>query len=180
MKFLIQTLLSFVYLVLILTVHIFIINFLPYPFNHINIIFTIFLLIITVSTNNRVIWLILITAYFSELLSSIPFGISTAALLLSLLIINWFQCNILTNRSVYMIFLSAILGIILYRVLFVIFLTVHNYFFNLPGLPYKEITLDAGWEIVLSSLLLFLLYGIHARVLKFLHPSARNHIQIYG
>lgn len=180
MKFLIRALLLFVYLVLILTAHIFIINFLPYPFNHINIIFAIFLLAITVSVNNRTIWLVLITAYFSELLSSIPFGIGTASLLVSLLTINWFQFNILTNRSIYMVFLSAVLGITLYRLLFIGFLTVYNYFFSLPSLPYKEIVVDAGWEIILSSLALFVLYIIYNRIQRFFNPSTRNRIQLYG
>ena len=180
MKFLIRALLLFIYLVLILTAHIFIVNFLPYPFNHTNIIFAIFLLTITVSINNHTIWLVLITAYFSELLSSIPFGIGTASLLISLLIINWFQFNILTNRSIYMVFLSAVLGITLYRLLFIGLLTVHNYFFTLPTLPYKEIMVDAGWEILLSSLALFILYIIYNRIQKFFNPSARNRIQLYG
>lgn len=180
MKLLSRIIALAIYLIIILAAHIFIINFLPYPFNHINIIVALFLLIITVSVNNRVIWLALAVSYVAELFSSIPFGIGTISLLCTLFIINWFQFNILTNRSVYMIFLSAVLGITLYRVLFVSFLTVHSSFRSLPGLPYKEIIADTGWEILLSSLLLFVLYFINTHIIKLLHPGARKDTRLYG
>lgn len=172
--------LLFFYIILILASHIFIINFLPYPFNHINVIFVLSLLLLTVSSDRRIILLALIISYFSELFSSIPFGIGTFSLLSSLFIINWFQFNILTNRSISMIFLSAILGITLYRLLFIILLSIYNYFSSLPTLPYKEIITDAGWEILLSSLLLFLLYIINAKIIRLLRPSSRRNISMYG
>jgi hypothetical protein len=180
MKLLVRTLLFCIYIVFILVAHIFIINFLPYPFNHINFIFTISLLLITVSSDTKMLWLILIVSYCSELFSSMPFGVSTASLLISLLIINWFQLNILTNRSVYMIFLSAILGITLYRIVFIVLLTTHNYFLNLGALPYAEIIVETGWEILLSSLVLFILYAVNAKFIKFLRPSSRKNLSMYG
>lgn len=179
MRLLWGTIKLFIYIVLILALHIFIVNFLSFPFNHINIIASLFLLLLTVSTNKRVLWLALIISYFSELFSSVPFGIATAALLTSLLIINWFQMNILTNRSVYMIFLSAILGIALYRIIFIFLLAAYNYFFNLPNLPYKEIMADAGWEIMLSSIALFVLYFLDAKLLRPLRTPRRS-FQLYG
>ncbi len=168
------------YIVLILSAHIFIVNFLPFPFNQINIIFSSLLLFLTISPGKNSMWLALIISYFSELFSSIPFGIATAALLISLLIINWFQLNILTNRSLYMVFLSAILGIILYRILFICLLTINNYFHNLPVLPYSEIVIDAGWEVLLSSLMVFALYFLNYVWLKYWHKSSTNNTRIYG
>ncbi|OGH91797.1 MAG: hypothetical protein A2534_04705 [Candidatus Magasanikbacteria bacterium RIFOXYD2_FULL_39_9] len=170
----------FLSIFLILAAHIFVVNFLPFPFSHINIIFSLSLLILTISPSSRVLWLALITSYVSELFSSIPFGIGTAALFISLLIINWFQLNILTNRSVYMIFLSAILGISLYRALFVLLLTVNNYFYSLAPLPYREILADAGWEVLLSSLLLFFLYLLDVKFLRHFRSSSSKSIRMYG
>lgn len=170
----------FLSIFLILASHIFVVNFLPFPFSNINIIFSLSLLILTISPSSKALWLALITSYISELFSSIPFGVGTAALFISLLIINWFQLNILTNRSVYMIFLSATLGIALYRSLFVLLLTVHNYFYNLPPLPYKEIVADAGWEVLLSSLLLFFLYLLDTKFLRRLRSSSSKNIHMYG
>ncbi len=179
MKIVWKAIMLCIYVTLILTTHIFIVNFLPYPFNHTNIIFVVLLLLLIVAPSKKIFWLGLVISYFSELLSSIPFGIGTSALLASLLTINWFQLHILTNRSVYMILLSAILGITLYRILFVLLLTIYNYFYNLPGLPYKEILADTGWEVLLSSILLFLMYLFDLKFLKYLHSSARN-ARMYG
>ena len=166
MKILWRTLLLFLTILLILVAHIFVVNFLPFPFDHINIIFSSLLLMLTVTSDKKVIWLALVISYFSELFSSIPFGVGTAALIASLLIINWFQLNILTNRSVYMVFLSALLGLSAYRFLFVLFLTANNYFFNQGALPYKEIAANAGWEILLSSLAVFLFYIVGSQFLS--------------
>ena len=180
MKLLWRTLLLFLTILAILTVHIFVVNFLPFPFNHINIIVSLLLLLLSVTSNKKALWLALVISYFSELFSSIPFGIGAAAIILSLVIINWFQLNILTNRSVSMVFFSALFGITLYRTLFVIFLTANNYFFNKGILPYKEIMADAGWEILFSSLALFLFYLVGAKLLKRLNRAYTKSERVYG
>ncbi len=165
---------------LIITAHIFVVNFLPYPFNYINITFSLLLLFLTLGSNNKIIWLGLIVSYFLELFSGSPFGIGMAATIISLLIINWFQQNILTNRSGYMVFLSLLLGITLYRILFVIFLAINNYFFYRETLSYKEIAADAGWEILLSSVFLFLLQLIGSKFLKRFNSTRIKSGAIYG
>lgn len=166
-----RTLRFFITISLILIAHIFVINFLPFPFNHINITFSLLLLFLTIGLDKKIIWLALIVSYFSELFSGAPFGIGIAATIISLLMINWFQLNILTNRSQYMVFLSLLLGVALYRVLFVVFLTVNSYFFHQKTLPYKEIIADAGWEILLSPVIIFLLYFLSSKFLKRLNPT---------
>jgi hypothetical protein len=166
-----RTLRFFITISLIVIAHIFVINFLPFPFNHINITFSLLLLLLTLNSNKKIIWLGLVVSYFLELFSGAPFGIGMAATIISLLIINWFQLNILTNRSGYMVFLSLLLGITLYRILFVMFLAVNKYFFHQKALAYKEIIVDAGWEIFLSSVILFLLYLIGSKFLKRFNPA---------
>lgn len=161
----------------ILIAHIFDINFLPYPFNHINIIFSLLLLFLTVGSDRKIIWLGLIISYFLELFSGSPFGIGMASTIISLLVINWFQLNILTNRSGYMVFISLLLGIALYRTFFVIFLTINNYFSHQDGLSYKEIIINAGWEIALSSVVVFILHFVASKFLKRFRPArARNEV----
>jgi hypothetical protein len=170
MKLLWRMLLLLLTILLIMVAHIFVVNFLPFPYNYINITFSLLLLLLTTGSNKKIIWLGLTVSYFLELFSGIPFGIGMAATIISLLIINWFQLNILTNRSGYMVFLSLLLGITLYRILFVVFLAINNYFLHRKILPYKNIIADAGWEIALSSVILFLLYILAARFLKRQNP----------
>lgn len=163
----------------ILVAHIFVVNFLPFPFNHINTTFSLLLLFLTLGSNKKIIWLGLFTSYFAELFSGTPFGIGMASTIISLLVVNWFQLNILTNRSGYMVFLSLLLGVTLYRILFVVFLIINNYFFHLELLPYKEIVVDAGWEILLSSVVLFVLYLVTKKFIKRPHPAYVKSSGIY-
>lgn len=166
MKFLQKILFLFLAVLLILIAHIFVINFLPYPFNHLNTVFGLLLFFLTIKPSRQIIWLAIILGYFLELLSGIPFGIGQASLIISLLIINWFQLNILTNRSAYIIFISAIIGMIFYRALFFTLLIIHNYFFNSSLLPGKEVFVDIAWEVLFSALEVFILYFVYSRLTK--------------
>ena len=147
-----------------ITAQIFIINFLPYPFNQINFIFSILLALITAGAVKKVFWLALAVFYFSDLFSGAPFGLGIASALISLLFIRWLQFNIFTNRSVYMVFLSALIGLALYRFLFIAFLTANNYFTGQTMGYYGQISAEALWEIGLSSSMLFIFYILRYKV----------------
>ncbi|HSR88972.1 MAG TPA: hypothetical protein VLK22_01040 [Candidatus Udaeobacter sp.] len=180
MKLLWKTFLFFISVLSILVIHIFVINFLPFPFNHLNIAFSSLLLFFTINQTQKIIWLSLAVSYFSELFNAIPFGINIAATIGALLIISWFQVNIITNRSEYMVFLSLALGTALYRFLFVIFLTVSNYFLHHESLSYQEIAKDLAWEVLLSSLVLFLFYFIITKLFRSLRIRRIKTEIIYG
>lgn len=180
MRLLWRVLLLFLTIWLILIAHIFVVNFLPFPFNSINITFSLLLLFLTLNPNKKIIWLGLIVSYFSELFSGSPFGIGLAATTISLLAINWFQLNILTNRSGYIILLSLLLGIALYRILFVAFLAVSRYFLHQEPLSYKEVIIDASWEVLLSSVVLFLLQLIGSKFIKRFNSTRVKSGIIYG
>lgn len=180
LKLLWKTLRLLFIIFLIVAAQIFVINFLPFPFNHINIAFSLLVLFLTAGSDKKIVWLGLVVAYFSELFSGSPFGIGIAATIISLWIIGWFKLNILTNRSGYMVFLSLLLGVTLYRVLFIFFLSVNNYFSQQGALPYKQIIADTGWEILLSPIILFLLYFMVSKLLKRLNPSRAKGEIIYG
>jgi len=172
--------LRFIFIIFaILITHVFVINFLPSPFNHINITFSLLLLFLTANSDRKIIWLGLIVSYLSELFSGAPFGIGMASTIISLLVINWFQLNILTNRSGYMVFLSLFFGVTLYRAIFILFLTVNNYFSHQEPLSYREIITIAGWEILLSSVVVFILYFLYSLFLKSLNPARKKSGMIY-
>lgn len=155
----------------ILSAHIFVVNFLPFPFNKINLIISVLVFSMTINQDKNIIWLGLIISYIAGLFSSAPFGISIIATVAALLAVNWFQLNILTNRSGYMVFLSLLLGVALYRGLFLVFLTVNNYFTHKPALLFREIITNAGWETLLSALVLFVFYSITVKLIKKLNPA---------
>lgn len=172
--------LRFIFIIFaILTAHIFVVNFLPSPFNHINITLSVLLLFLTADSEKKIIWLGLIVSYFSELFSGAPFGIGVASTIISLLVVNWFQLNILTNRSGYMVFLSLFFGVALFRALYILFITVNNYFTHQEPLSYGEIITIAGWEILLSSVVVFILYFVYSLFLKRLNPARKKSGMIY-
>ncbi len=173
MKFLQKTVFLFLSVLLILVAHIFIINFFSYPYNHLNTVFGLLLFFLTIKPSRQIIWLAIILSYFLELLSGIPFGIGQASLIISLLTINWFQLNILTNRSAYIIFISAIIGMVFYRALFFSFLVIYNYFGNNPLLPGKEVFFDIAWEILFSSLEVFILYLVYSKFIRTFRKNFR-------
>ena len=148
-----------------LATQIFIINFLPYPLNQINFIFLVLLAFIIAGETKKVFWLALVVSYFSDLFSGSPFCLGGAATLISLFLIKWLQFNIFTNRSIYMVFLSAIIGITLYRFLFITFLTIGNYFGDQTAWYYGQINAETLWEIILSSALLLIYYILRYKIL---------------
>lgn len=155
---------------LALMAQIFVINFFPFPFSQINTTISFLVLALSVSSDKKIILLVFLISYLSSLFSSIPFGIGIASTVISLLVIRWFQLNILTNRSGYMVFLSLFLGITLYKFLFILFLTLNNYFFRQDVMSYGEIALDSVWEIVLSSIVFFIIYLFSAKFFKRPNP----------
>ena len=91
MKFLGRILGFFLNALALLTTQIFIINFLPYPFNQINFIFSVLLAFITAGETKKVFWLALTVSYFLDLFSGSPFGVGIAATLISLFFIKWLK-----------------------------------------------------------------------------------------
>ena len=180
MRSLASILLFIVYMISILVGHIFVINFLPYPYNHLHVIFSILALSLSISTDRKIILLALCTSYIAELFGSTPFGLNTFSLLSSLLIMHWLQFNIFSNRSFYMIFFSVLMGMSLYRGIFLACLTINNYFLGLENLPYKEIIADAGWEVLLTSTLTFVVYLLYVKLAGRSRFSSRNSSFYYG
>jgi len=157
--------------VLIITLQIFVVNFLPYPFNYINIIFLSMLWLVIIASDTRVFWLGLLILYICDLFTSSPFGINSSAMLISLVIAGWFLLNIFTNRSLYMVFLSSATGLILYRILFFGFMGIYNFLTHQPLFPGAEILSDVMWEVLLSSSVLLVFYFVSSKFIKKLDPN---------
>lgn len=156
---------------LIFISHIFLINFLPYPLDRLNMIFFFLLWLIFSNSQINVYFAALFLGFFSELMISLPFGIVLSAMMASIVFITWFLRHIFTNRSPYIIFLAGALAIVSYRVLFLIVLTVFNIFSSRGVWPNKEMTLDIMWEALFTSLLLSISYLIISRFVKKLNPA---------
>lgn len=168
--------------VFVTALHLFFINFLPYPFNNINTIYFAVLWLIMISSGVNYFLLGLVALFVSELFSGLPFGITFASMLISLIVAHWFLLNIFTNRSLYMVFLSTFIGLIIYRAVFFVILALYNLFSRVALWPGKEALAEIGWEIALTPCALLIFYLLASKLTRRLDPNyiALSRGKIYG
>lgn len=160
----------FLLIFFILITQIFVINFLPYPFDHINVIILSLLWLIILTNDSTIVWLILLLTWLIELLSATPFGIDIVAIMTTLLIMNWLLTHILTNRSIYLTFILTLLGLIIYRSVFSILLAIGNFIlpsFNLN----RETAITMILEIILTGLVGGICYLLSYKLIRKINPS---------
>jgi len=161
---------------LIVIIHIFIVNFLPYPFNNINF-FLLSLLLLLLLNNKNISWLVLTVSFLIELFTGTPFGVTIISVYASFLLINWFLKNIFTNRSVYIIFLSSLMSVIIFRIFFFIFLIFSNLFFKQDFFLSAEIIINMGWEALFTAIVSIFFYYLIRRYLNPIYIDFRNYGQ---
>lgn len=157
-------------LVLIFILHFVILSILPYPFNRLNIIFLALVWLIFFVGNPRVLLLVLPMAFFLELFSTAPFGLLSFALIVSLSALSWFLFNIFTNRSIFIVFLSGFLGIVVYRLLFFGTLFVVDFFIKKPFAVTTTMLPSLLYEASFTAVILTLFYLITSSFIKRLNP----------
>lgn len=128
MRHLIKLLLALAGIFFIFLVHTLLIYLLPYPANRLNFLFIILLWLIIYKNDPLILWLALPLSLTTELFSSLPFGLSTAALLIGLFLEHWLLLNIFTNHSWYIVLLCGFTALLSYRLLFLIFISGANLF----------------------------------------------------
>ncbi len=147
----------------------------PPPLNFINFIFILVLLLVTFYSRWRVLWPLALLAFCAELFNATAFGAVSAAVFLSCLSVHWLTVNVLTSRSVPIIFLSAATGALVYRlVFFTVFLlsgVAAGNFYVPPGAEFLRQTLE---EILFTAIAAALLYffvvcGVRKLYPKFVH-----------
>ena len=150
--------------------HIWINNVLPYPFEHINLIFSFLFLYLLSDESGSVLWYGLILGLFLELFISASFGITMLALFFCLLSTRWLLTYFLTNRSFYIITLGAGLSMFMYRIYFLGLNSLTNFFFKRNFLYTSRTTADYGYEIALTALFTMVVYLIISQIIKKLNP----------
>ena len=160
--------------------HVLILNILPFPFNHINVVLIVFLWLIIYSGSARVLWLALPLAFLLELFVSFPFGLTSSALIITLMIMYWILRNIFTNRSLFIVFFAGFLGIAIFRFSFLMILLLIN-LFN-PGftLSWPEVLTNIFYEVILTAALFFLIYLLTALFFRRLNPKYISYQRLYG
>ena len=155
----------------IFLIHLLLNGLLFYPINHINFIFLVMLWLIIFYGRTRIVWIFLPLAFLIEIFSSVPFGINSISLLVSFFILYWLMFNIFTNRSVLTIFLLAVIGMSLYRFLYLLILFILTFFDYDFYFSWEIIYTQIIAEIAITALIATLVYLIASLFIKRLDPK---------
>ncbi len=167
-----QLLIFFILQLLIVFVHLVFVSFLPHPYSRFNLSLVFLILYLAITTRPQTLWLLLPFIWFSELFSSLPFGINATALLIVLLVFNLTLITIFSNRSLPTIILSSILLVFFYRILLWTILKTVNFFTSVSLITIDlEWWQNLGWEIFLTTIFTVTIYFFLSFFLKRLRPE---------
>lgn len=159
------------FLLAVFFTQVFCINVLPYPFNHIDVVFVALWWYICVPTDAHVWGKIVILGLTTELYSSSPFGITTCALFISLVIGRWLVLHIFTSHAWHVILFATFTTLVLYHGLFLVILIVHHSLYGIPWSLSGPFFASTAIGIALSTILMLIFY-IAARLYnKRLRPN---------
>jgi len=170
---LLKKIIKFLLLAFLITLlHILAVSLFPYPLNHINVAVSLLLLIFIITNKEGVIWLAVLVGILLEIFASVTYGINLISLVVSLIFTNWLSMNTFTHRSVHMVFITGIIGTVMYRLIFstlIFFVSVLNQtdFYLFKG----NLLADMGLEILLTGSTLFIFYIISIRLLSYLRSD---------
>ena len=153
-------------------INIFVINFFPFPYDRINVIFLyLFGIVIVRPEENGVLWQGMALSYISELYSDSAFGINMLSCVGALLVAQSLLKNIFTNRSSPIVFFVSVTGILSYRAIYFILLSASDFFNH--SLISVNISSLAGavYESLLTSGLLFIAYFVGSRFSRKFDPN---------
>jgi len=154
---LVGKILGYIFLMIaVIIVQIVILDIFPFPLNNINIIIAVILWWLVFSADLRALLLVIPVGFFCEVLSAAPFGVTSAALAVSLAFSGWILFHIFTSRSVYIVAFVGLLAVLLFRFLFLFsllllgHLTWSNIWLN------NELLISIGYEAIFTAGLLFI------------------------
>lgn len=158
-------------LAIIFIAHIWVNNVLPYPFEHINLVFVFLFITLLMNKTEQALWYSLVLGLFLELFVASSFGVTMISLYFCLLTTSWLLTYFLTNRSFYIITLTSAISIFIYRVYFLGLNSLSNFFFKKTFLYTSRTLADYAYEMALTALVIMFSYLILSYWIKKLNPK---------
>lgn len=158
-------------LAIIFIAHIWVNNVLPYPFEHVNLVFVFLFLTLLMNKTEQALWYSLVLGLFLELFVTSSFGVTMISLYFCLLTTSWLLTYFLTNRSFYIITLTSAISIFVYRVYFLGLNSLSNFFFKKTFLYTSRTFADYAYEMALTALVIMISYLILSYWIKKLNPK---------
>ncbi len=157
MRYIINTLLFFLFLVVVISLHMVASYIFPFPFNKVNIIFSILIISLFYFKTGKIVWLAFILHFFIDMYSTTPFGIVLLSGTLSMLAIYWIAQIVLANPNIALVAISGAAVILIYRVFYSFFIFIAKFWLDI-SFSFRQVLSLYLWELLFTSIVTSLIY----------------------
>lgn len=152
--------------------HVIITNILPYPFNHISIIYLAVFYAIFLSDQPRNIWLIAPLIFLLELFAPTPFGLNLISYFITPLFMSWLFINIFNSRALPVLVFYFSLGLFAYRFCFYTIEYFTGYFISgVSSFNLGSLLLNTLIENALTTLVMIVFHIFYSTFNKKFNPK---------
>jgi len=138
---------------------------LPYPFDHLNVLFLFFVSSIYWVGSGRIVWIAFILFFILELYTGTPFGLLLLIGPMSVLFSYWLFMYLFTNRSIFAAIGLLIISLATYRGLYLLGLFVFSFFQDI-SISIILIFVTFCWEALFTGLTFLLLYPLFQKFFR--------------
>ncbi|PIR04132.1 MAG: hypothetical protein COV59_03030 [Candidatus Magasanikbacteria bacterium CG11_big_fil_rev_8_21_14_0_20_39_34] len=153
-------------LFLVIFLHFTCLYLLPYPFDHLNILFFFFVNSIFWGGSGRIVWVAFVLFFILDLYTGTPFGLLLVIGPISVLFSYWLFMYLFTNRSIFALLGLLVLSLAIYRGLYLGVLFIFSFFHQI-AISAILISVTFAWEALFTGAAILISY-------PFLHKIFRN------
>jgi hypothetical protein len=154
---------AIIILILLTTLHVGFVYFLPYPFSKINLLFSVFIILLLWWDSGMVVWLVFFSHFLLELFSASPFGVVLFSSVTAFLVSFWLYRTVFTNRSWYAALALSFFTLTFFRLLYIAILSVLYLFKIIYFIPWNLFLITWFWETIFTLILVLIVYFIISR-----------------
>lgn len=172
MKRLIKFILSLISTFIVFFAHSFIFLTMPFPFSQINLVFIAVILMVVWYEAGWVVWYAFILFLLLDFYSALPFGITLFSGTMATLIIFYLYLNIFTNKSWYGVSALAFLGLMVFRLIYIILMFLDSLVFGKEsGTISPDFFSLISWEVFLTTITLGIIFILLTKFTKRLNSA---------
>ena len=135
MKRILDSILIFIFAMILTMAHIGLFNILPSPLHNINIVFIVLILLIVFNGSGKIVWLSFMLHFF-----------------MSILFLYWLHKEFFTNQSLLSVFAMTITGLVIFRILYIILISFG------ADLLMSDLLTKFAWELLFTIISTIICY----------------------
>ncbi len=160
----------FIILILFVVIHSLVANFLPYPFNLINIFVVLFMAEVYLRRDSQV-GVFLAMGFLLDIFSVNLFGVNIISIFFAYIMMEWLLKNFLSNSHFYTVFLAAGLSVFWFRLVYLLIIFSYNFFTAAANFFNVQLLIDWLWEGLMTALFSTLIYLLFFRLSRVVNPA---------